>query len=79
MFEQNKALIKILLKDTFKPYSCGLSVKVNDISDGVYFETFTNKVLLHQKETAINMQNRVISQVSGGSYCNCNANSGTET
>ena len=28
---------------------------------------------------AINMQRFAVSEVSGGSYCNCNVNSGTET
>ena len=35
LFEQNKPIIKILLKDISNSYNCGLSVKVNGISDGI--------------------------------------------
>ena len=34
LFEQNKPIIKILLKDICNPYNCGSSVKVNGICDG---------------------------------------------
>ena len=37
LFEQNKPTTKVLFKDTFKPQKCGSSVKLNGISDGVYF------------------------------------------
>ena len=42
LFEQNKLVIKILLKDTSKTLNYGSSVKVNGISDGVYFGIATN-------------------------------------
>ena len=35
MFEQNKPVIKILLKSISKPYKCGSLLKVNSISDGI--------------------------------------------
>ena len=42
LFERNKPIIKIFLKDTSKPLNCGWSVKVNGISDGVYVGIATN-------------------------------------
>ena len=35
LFEGNKPIIKILLKDISKPYNCGSSVKLNGISDAI--------------------------------------------
>ena len=35
LFEQNKPINKILLKDISKPGKCGSPVKVNGISDGI--------------------------------------------
>ena len=34
-FEQKVPIVKMLLKDTSKPYNCGSSVEVNDISDSI--------------------------------------------
>ena len=42
LFEKNKPIIKIFLKDTSKPLNYGWSVKVNGISDGVYVGIATN-------------------------------------
>ena len=38
LFERNKSIIKILLKDTSKLQNCGSSVKVNGISDGILWD-----------------------------------------
>ena len=37
LFERDKPIIKILLKDISKPYKCGSSVKVNGMSDGIFW------------------------------------------
>ena len=37
LYEQNKPIIKILLKHISKPWNCGSSVKVNGISDGIFW------------------------------------------
>ena len=42
LLEQNKPVIKKLLKDTSKPRNYGSLVKVNNITDGVYFGIATN-------------------------------------
>ena len=35
LFERNKPIIKMFLKNTSKPENCGSSVTVNEIKDGI--------------------------------------------
>ena len=45
LFERNKPIIKIFLKDISKPHKCGSSVKINGISDGILFNFMWQKML----------------------------------
>ena len=48
LFEQNKPVNKILLKDISKPDKCGPPVKVNGISDGTIWNFVgQNAVIYH--------------------------------
>ena len=40
LFEGNKLIIKIFLKEIYKTQKCGSPVKVNDISDGILWYNF---------------------------------------
>ena len=54
------------------------SLKVSDISDG-YTGICDRKLLMVKRKLAIMIQIFAVSEVSCGSYCNYNLNSGAET